>query len=534
MRKFIPISTFDTLYGNSSDLLTEDGMKRFQNRVVSEGWTIAESNGFSQSDFQVFLASTAHPSAVVFHGWVARYPSLLQGISGGKFTAPFADEKRFLEHQLAEQFQHFISPYLSHALLSINDSVPENLELYLSHTALLDEDHRATVEEQLFKPIKEKLVALEKLAMEEEDEQALVEATHPLCDPSVIRSVNHLSKASYALKLSYVDSVLSALHSRACTLRLANWILKQMETVSLNKEHEYKLTDLRRELKTGRLKVRNQGKSGIQVTGRAIWTGFVIIFLGGFAFWVLYFQPFNSIDDPDMAGENSFKKFSIGERKKLDSLIRDMQGDFRNRLNPIDPGSQMSPGGGAVFSLRTSFENALMERIYQNLSLDAELKYNYPIDSCPGTNNLSGFKRHTEVQDLSKRKAFREMMVRNESDYDVLMYVSVNEHDGDVYSLLIRSGETKTVELHVLDVIVFVAGNDYQPFYAPNGCKPEEMPTSDFKYHFCSTDHNYEESFNMPYRYDTPRPGVSKLMITGTNGTYFSVTDIHGVLEEYS
>ena len=62
MRKFIPLSTFSSLYSSQSDLLTEEGMNVFREKLTSNGVSIAQDEGFTQEEFIAFQETLRDPS----------------------------------------------------------------------------------------------------------------------------------------------------------------------------------------------------------------------------------------------------------------------------------------------------------------------------------------------------------------------------------------------------------------------------------------------------------------------------------------
>jgi hypothetical protein len=400
----------------------------------------------------------------------------------------------------------------------------------LSYAQLLDVDHRALVESNLFDSINDRLKIAKNIIKESGDEQVLINTIKPLCSEEVVECANYLSRASYALKLGYVDKVLGFIRVKSCTTRFANWMLKRMESVELHKEHAHKITDLRKELSSGDLKVRNHAKGRTPIRWKTIGTTLFVTIMAALVFWILYFQPFSEPEENDFADNTSFKEFSEVERVRIDSMLQEMDHQTDLREIDIDP---MTYGTGASLTLRKAFENPRMERIYEDLCLDSDLKDMYPQDSCKTSANYLQFKRVGGVRDLKKKAGKYEAMIKNESDYDVILYVSDNSNGGAVHSMYISAGSSESFNISIFNTVFIVAGNDYQGFEAPYGVLAADVPSDNFEHHFCATDENYPETINTAYKFTRPRTGVNKFMVKGSRSGFVHLIDIHQVLVEY-
>lgn len=528
MSRFIPLSKFKSLYADQSQLLTQEGFASFLAKLKgSEGTTIASENGIDQKDFQDFINSLSNTQLIVFYGWVEQNSELNDFLEGKEIKHPFEDKKHILKHQWGKEFIKFVSPFVVDRLLKESTGDIPKLAVLFSYVELIVSDDRALVEAQLFKPIKNRLEQVKNAEVIAE-EQSLIDFIKPLCDDEILLIVNHLSKGSYNIKLGYVDAILSVIRAKGCTVRFANWILKKMEEVKLNNEHQYKLVDLRRELKEGELKVRNHGEGRTPIRWKSLVTTVILAGLAFCIFYIVYYKPFNEVEDPETVKNASFKKFTVEDRKKIDSLLKIMNHeDFPDEFE-IDPG--VFSGGGTAITLRQEFKNNLMERIYGDIEKDATLKDYYATDSCAKS---LPFKRYSGVKDLLKRTGSIESVLRNESDYDVIVYVSSSSNQGSVYSTLLKKQETISFKMDQYDIITTVAGNAFRKFEIPKGASTDEVPSLSFERHFCDTDANYYESLNQSYQLMYTAKGQTKLMIMGRRNGEYHFIDVYGVMEEY-
>lgn len=527
MARWISLSTFKELYVKETELLSPEGHGAFLTRLQSsEGDAIRQKHRIDQIDFQKFVATVQSPAGIVFHGWVSQSKDLETTLVSKKVTGKFRDGKSVLNHTLTQDFQRFVSPFLGPILLHrIPDEMAPLID-YFSYVRLLEDDTRALVEAQLFKPVREQLNTLNNADILS-SEQSLITAVKPLCADSFIEIMNYLSKRSYSLKMEYVDRIMEAIRSHACTVRFANWILKQMERLELNKEHEEKLYDLRKELAAGKLQVKKleSGRKGIRL--RPIILLILILAIIGSGVYVLIFKPYSKAEVYHAYGSAN-SDYSEEELAKIDSLSLEIDQESFMEGRMIDPDIIIQ--SGISITLRSPFKTALMERIFSDVNKDVTLKENYYNDSC---GDVRKFERYPGVKDLSSRSASKEIQFRNDSDYDLIVYVSNNQPSGSVYSMLVRRGKVAEFEMYVNDVLTTVAGKRFVAFVPPLGSFAEEKPSLDFRNHFCVTDNNYFESINTALQLNSTSREMVKFMVTGSANEDYQLIDIYGVAAAY-
>ena len=532
MRKFIPLSTFKELYSNQSDLLTEGGMNLFREKLSSNGSSIAKKAGFSTEDLIAFQETLRDPSNVVFYGWIEQVSELKNTLLG-KNLSLFVDSARHLDHTLSGQYKKFLSPVLSEQLLRTQVSSDSERKVAFSFVQLLDERHRAVVEDKLFRALQDRLEELKLISDTTINEQELVNFVKPLCSDEIIASVNYLSRASYASKLGYVDKILNAIHSKACTVRFANWILERMSHVKLNDEHLYKVTNLRKDLRKGNLKVKNHKKGRTPIRWKTILTVLLVSLIMGSVIYLIAYKPFSQVENTEFSNNTSFREFTKEERIRMDSLLKEMDNPFDIVVDSIDPNfNPVQTGVDIDLVLRKPFKNDQMESIYEDLIMDVDLKINYRDSSCSDFKNTV-FKSTNSVQSLDFMNGAHASVVRNESDYDIILYVSQDSEKGKVYASLIKPNETIEFKMNAYNTMLIVAGNSYQPFVAPPNSKEEEHPSEAFTHHFCETDLNYEETINTTHQFMYPRQGKNKFMIMGAKSGFVHLVDVHTVLDTY-
>ncbi len=528
MPRFIPLNIFSSCYDKIDELFTDEGLQSFHEKIDQRGAELIADGAMNSEELAAFKLSVSSPDKILFHQWISANDSLSRLLIKGELEA-FEDRQGITKHKLFSAFQSFVSPYLTERVLTVSLKDLTDRKSVFSYVRLLDEESRILVEDQLFKPIKTALEEMSVAAKRVVDEQELIELVKPLCTDDHIAIVNELSKSSYAAKLTYVDTILASLRSKACTVRLANWVLKSMELVQLNKEHEYKINDLRRALREGHFRVKNHGKGSTSLRRKDILLLISFLLVAGSVSYILYYKPFSQVNEHEFEDGSSFKEFTPDERRLIDSLVQTMDTQMENEELVIDPGNMN--GGGISLSIRKPFRNKKLEAIYQDLSKDENIKSNYSKDSCAA--RVEPFTRYQGVTDPSKRNEPVSAVFRNESDYQVIIYIAEDKSSGVVTSTLLEQGKTVVLPVDYGDAILVVAGEHYTKFTKHPQAKAEELPSQHFTHHFCVTDGAYEETMNTAYKYSDLTRTKTKFMITGTKSTYVRLVDLFGVLSDY-
>jgi hypothetical protein len=395
-----------------------------------------------------------------------------------------------------------------------------------SYLPLLDEDHCAVVEDSFFVSIRRRLEHFNDSVLSIRTEQELLAVVQELTSDDIIEQLNSLSKASYVHKINYVDTLLKTVYAPGCSPRLANWLIKRMELLDLNTEHQDKIRSLKRDLAEGKLKVHNTTYIPVNRAKRII-TGGIFIALAALVFFIWYFKPFSDPILPDVKDPSSFTAFTVEERKEIDSIIQEInQGAFIQEEEG-DPG--VFYGGGTVLTLRKAFQNTLLEKIYEDLSADAHLNYLYPSDSCEKGSGYSPYVGTRPLKDLNSGKR---STLRNESDYDAIIYIAENQGSGKVYAARIKSGETLRFSFPKNAVFFFAIGKRYTRYMAPAGAAADQLPSVSYTHHFCEMDANFEESINSAYR-PVKSSEEGKFVLVGKTGQQVRFIDVTHITEAY-
>jgi hypothetical protein len=530
--KYIPLRTIRQSSANEQDRLSsiQHALERnIDQRDASETVTI-EDRDYNVKDVRDVL-HILNEETLIYFDWIEQHRQLSMLLEGKTPPNSFIDSNKWVEHRFFHSFSTFLKPFLESSLndLKKNATFEENARL-LSFAVLLPADDRMFMEAELFKPLTERINGSKEQTERAESEKALTDAIQPFINDTAIQMVNNLSRASYSTKLNYVDHLLWVIKQRGCTVRLANWILKQLEVIELNPEHRQKVLDLKKDLQAGRITIQNDNlarSKGFSI--RSVLYLSSILILLGFSAWIIWKKPFSASDEKAFDTATAYQQFTKEERIKIDSLLRQIQEERDPVDNLIDP-SQPIIGSGVSVSIRIPFTNKRMEDLYRDLQLDVDLFDRGLHDTC---NSFSAKERqkvhYKNVLPLEKRTGSLDLMMKNEAEYDIYMIVFEDEAKGKIYSLFIEHGTQKSVAMEQGDHVLFVAGNNLGPFIAPKGAT--DLPSSRFDHHFCATDHNYSESISNLYSLERPQAGINKLLFSGDKNTWFTVVDLYSILE---
>lgn len=531
--QFISVFELQKIIGTTIDLSDSVGQKEAMDRIKEKnvsGSMVIGQKSYTLEEINTFISSL-DPEKLIFLSWIEQHLSLKELLLGKIPKIEFQDTFKWKKHTLFPSFSHYISTFLQQVLIQFTKEESLNKKRILfSYLELLPSEDKIFIEQALFKPIKERITLLKDQIGKTDNEKELIAHLSYICNEEMISIVNHLSRSSYASKLWYVDQLLWVIKQKSCTVRLANWILKQLEQIELNPEHQEKVTELKEDLRSGKIKIQNQNLTKkSSMTFKKSFSLFFLIVLFGVVIWIIWKKPFSSSEEELFSTSTSFEQFTKDERKQLDSLLREIQqshSPINDQIDPINP----IFGNGISLNLRDVLKNSRMEKLYNDLLLDADLQENNRIDTCSKFQpKIAKETLYPGVTKALDKKGEHSVFFKNESDYSVYLLVFDNHKNGLISSVLMQKNDVLELKLNSNDHLLFIAGNDLGKFIPPVGI--HELPSSDFDHHYCTTDANYLESLSNIYILEHPQKGKNKLLFSGDKNGYFSVVDLYGILE---
>lgn len=511
--KWFPSQIVDILFGFEKGLSTES----LRNLVVSDN----RFSGLPIDDLEK-LYHFINAENKLFFDWIKLQTDVEKLLAGNIPLKIFEDSFNWQKHSLFEKFQEFFSVFFVESWSEIKTLTLNNQERcrILSFFNLLPENQHLVYEQQLFGPIehtiKAKLINQSALNLESE----LLMLTDEICNSDIISCLNQLSKASYALKINYVDNILKLADHPACSARLLYRIVQQLKTLNINPEHQQSIFNIEQNLKKGKLLSPKSKK--ITWKSLVLPLGLTLLFVMIYTFIKLFDNQHEKIDTT-LFQQSSLEFFTVEERKQIDSLLKTktkkqsfvhLKDQYLWTQTPVN------------LVLRESLKNKRMERLYNDWLLDAEIKSMFG-DSCEKKNNKSTFPGIKELKQLSGNKA---LWIKNDSDYEVYCFVFDNEKNGSIYAEIISKKSQLKLKVNQGQYFLFVAGNEISSYNRLKNTGNIDQPSSTFNHHFCRTDENLLESLANIYQFRFPLEKDNKLLLVGDQSSVFSVVDLNGIL----
>lgn len=480
-------------------------------------------SSFPEAD--AFVSHSNKHNNLLFIGWIAQTKGLEELIIKGKSSVFFKDELMLQEHLLFTKFQEFLSPFLTPVLLKLSDhKLDYNAFSYLP---LIQKQERAVLEDRIYSLIKPQFDRIKTQLFNGEKE--LIEPVQNYLKEENRVLVNGFSRASYALKVNYVENTLSVIHSKACTHRLAYWIVKQLETMTLNEEHIQKINEVKSDLKSGKISVKNVGKRKVNsFMSRSVLGGIVSVLLIGFVGWIIIKKPWSERDLAMETNNSSYKSFSVNERKQIDSLLRIIQPNKTFTPENYDLGAYL--GEELELILRTPLKNKRAEMYYKDLAVYAKNYSSLQLDSCTAQKGEQEKQFLPQnMRQLDSKTDGKVAFFKNESSYDVQVVVFKNLPNSEVYYGFVKAGKKTEFNIQTGDVFFVVPGRKLNEFKIPPGYYGEET-SEEFKEMFCEIDVNFMHGINTAHQLMSNSKASYKFLIVGSDSEQFELIDLYSVL----
>ena len=521
--KFIPLSELKQLTATFGNVMEEEGRMN-----IIEHFTAQQNDNGTYSSIEIIeLVRSLTPEKIVFLGWIDQNSDLVQLLKGKLPTKEFKDSYFWLEHSLFSGFSAFLNPFLVKTCLAFREEKSLiHLHRLFSFLPLMRIDERIVVEQELFKNIDSLTKELLLLSEKARNDSELLPLTEQICSAEIIDIINHLSRASYHLKVGYIDKVLNLFDHPHCTPRLGYRIVTKLHALDLNPEHQAKLKNIEAELKSGQL-LQGKIKPKRRVNYRQIVSLTVLVGLIFLAYTVFNTKTEDTNND-DLNTASSFEKFNKEERMQLDSLLRSIRGSIDENQDDRDK-YLWSQGNGTSLTLRSSLQNKRMEELYADWLIDAMLNENGAYDSCGTAKNNSTNFLFPGVKKAGELIGKEDVYIQNNSEYSIYVFIFDDYKNGMVYSQLFKKSETIHLKLTTGNNLLFVAGKNMVKYTLPKNAS--NVPSQRFDHHFCEVDDNFKESLNTIYKLAKPKKGQNKLMLSGDSTNYFVVADLYGILE---
>lgn len=493
-------------------------------RLFNESFRFEALDDYIQAstdpDLVEFLHYLKRPNAGIFTGWIEQWKEVYEIISKGETSIPFSDKFKLKEHTLFSSFQNFVTPFLFPPL---NQQAGRGiLNETLEYIVLLETDSRVIVEYAVHTKIEQLFSNIHQLQEQKNTtEGQLVEVVHDVVNEQIINILNAFSKRSYVHVIAYVENCFKILESRGCTLRVANWIVKQMQQLRLNPEHIQQLSDFQNDLKTGVFRVESKGKKQNKIRLRSLISIAGLLTFAGLITWLVIFKPWSEQVAPkEQETASSFTEFTVEERRHIDSLLKIIQPEPVLNLEVNDPYIE---GRELMVDARKAIVNRVVNAFYEAweeyLAADTvrsetvckNLSKTITASSLP-----EGFSK------LSDKKNGKPAFFRNESGYTVQIIVFNNNPGDKPYYHELKRDEQVEFNLSTGEHIGIVAGKHSIPYQSVI----ESIV-------FCEFDNVTYGSLITTYVLKQANSYNYKFLISGEDTYDFQLIDMYGVLESY-
>lgn len=468
-----------------------------------------------------FLRYLKLPGAEIFIGWIEQWRAVSEIIKEGETSVSFSDYLRLKEHTLFASFQQFVTPFLFPPLLKQAESgvLNETLE----YIVLLEPDSGAVVENVIYTKIEQLFISVHHLQEQKKvTEDQLIEVVHDVVNEQITKVLNSFSRRSYVHVIAYVEYCFSMLKAKGCTLRMANWIVKQLQQLQLSPEHIQQLSDFQNDLKTGAVRVENKGKKQSGFRMQPLLTAIGLIVFTGIVILIIVFKPWSEHVSPqELETVSSFTEFTVEERKHIDSLLRIIQPEPLPQL--LEGDFMHVEGRELMVDARKTFANKTADAFYDTWEDYLSKDTVQSIQSCKELfKQIKRFSLPEGFLKLTEKQNGKPAFFRNESEYTIQLVVFNNQPGSKAYYYELKKDEQVEFNLSVGEHIGIVTGR----YTIPYKSGIESIV-------FCEFDNTTFSSLMTSY---VLKPGNSysyKFLVSGTDIFDFQVVDMYGVLEVY-
>lgn len=460
-----------------------------------------------------------HSNAAIFIGWIENWSEVLELLTKEETNRPFSDYLNIQSHTLFPLFKQFVTPFLFPILLKHIEN--KQLNHSLEYLILLEADTRVLIESKIYNSIEVRFSAIAKMQQEEHtSENQLIEVVQEALNNQIIQLISSFSKQSYAFSVGYVEHCFAIIESKGCTLRLANWIVIQLQQLQLNEEHLLQLNKLKKDLKNGIFKFDEGRNKHIKFNYPSLLLKISFVGLLTLISWIIFFNPFSgkSIDE-NGSETSSYTKFTVEERKHIDSLIKTLQSEPVPMF--VEQSEDESEWRELLLNNKKSLANKRANAFYQVWNDYLSTDTLYSSGTCKNlTKSINLSSLPDNFTKLTAKKNGKPSVIRNESEYAVQLVIFKNKTDDAAYYYELRKDEQIACQLSDDEYIGVIAGKFAIP-YSSNSTKSIV---------FCEHDNATLATFSTFYSIKPNKSFNYKFLISGKNETDFQLIDVYGVL----
>ncbi|TNE55372.1 MAG: hypothetical protein EP338_03655 [Bacteroidetes bacterium] len=508
-------------------------------RQLLERWEEFQSRIESHADreragsFKSRIESLSEESVWVFSQWIEAHPALTGTIQNKSFDANDFRES-YLKHQLFEAFQRYVSPYLREVLRTKITTEEEVVRLgtYLN---LLTETDRLIVQRGIKSFLEQEWEQASVHVKAAQTEEELIQELRKLYSERRMAVLNAMDKQMYLEKRLWIDRGIDLINHPAMSYRLAYWLVKQLNHLKLNPEHQQQLAEVEKSLRQGdgRFMKRRSLLDGQKNkwNWRRMVAVLLLIFVGT---GVYYFRNlFQSKEkEVELAG-SSFEQFTLGERKHLDSLIREMDPQVQERSRyKQDNANHLHLNRVSIpIVSKRAYRNQQIQKYLDACELVISWEEQGKIDSCRSyrqselpTLKIPGFEA------LEKSMSGTPFYIRNATEEQVLILLFEDRPGGKVYHRFLRPAEECRFLAGRGKEMIFLSGNDLGSIELRESQR-KQLGKS-YRHHFCLREDSFSRQMSRSYQVRRDVSSEAKVLLNRSVDGEFYLVDLEELLEE--
>jgi hypothetical protein len=370
-----------------------------------------------------FLDYVQSEKKLLFATWTEENKVLLQALETKCIQSTFNDRLALSSHQLFEDYQAFIQPFLLPVLLdNCTDLDFKKTQQLMSFSVLLsksDQDKLQSKTALFFGQIQEQLQESVKRV---KNDQELFETLKQTITVDYWQTINLFNERFYRVKTSCLEFLLSLAYHKHSSRRLMLFIVSELKQLQLTKEHLKELKQVELDLKSGK---------HVFESTKVPWKRLVLLSLAAFVLVFIgvgvWFIP-NNPENDTLQEKTSFMSFNPKERKELDSLIESAKKE-QLKMEELEGEDQFLPEAPAQLVIRKTWENPIFNKLYQAWSLNDSVASS--MSFVPGKKDTRAFPG---TKHLRSKKALKKVDFHNSTNLNVLLVVFKNKAKEPVYT----------------------------------------------------------------------------------------------------
>lgn len=383
-----------------------------------------------------FLESIQQEKKVLFATWTEGNQALFEVLQTGRIQTVFNDRSALAAHQLFEEYQAFIRPYLVPILVKECEQLDfKKAQLVMSFTVLLGKNDQDKIQEHLALFFGQYQEQLQKSIQNASNDQQLFELLKAQLTKEFWQTINLFNERYYRIRTTCLEELLALAYHKKSSRRLMLFVTSELKQLHLTNEHQKELQQVELDLKSGKHVFESTKIPWKRLIGLSV--AALVIVLLGVGVWFIPNHP----EDDQLQEKTSFMSFSPAERKEIDSLIETAKQEQLKAQEATNE-DQFLPEAPAQLVLRKNWENNIFNKLYRSWSLN---------DSIASSMSMVAAKKESRAfpgtKHLRSKKGSKQVEFHNSTNLNALIVVFKNKANQPVYTAYV--GEKSLYEFTI-------------------------------------------------------------------------------------